>query len=117
MPYGRSQTPRYPWIHPPPARRGDHPVESQKNRPDTGFVVNNFAVNQNTTSGTQPAAADTRRVFIVHGHDEATREAVARLVEQSVEKLGVRRPWPSRRQDWLRFRSRTDGQVRSRACP
>jgi predicted nucleotide-binding protein len=29
-----------------------------------------------------PAAAPSRRIFIVHGHDEAMREAVARLVQQ-----------------------------------
>jgi hypothetical protein len=58
-----------------------------------GTQLENFVV---TTSDTEASASwSSRRVFIVHGHDEAAREAVARLVERAGLEAVILREQPN----------------------
>jgi predicted nucleotide-binding protein len=74
---------------------GIHPQERQKHLRDS--IASNVALLQSAVkllnerlehaapaqmTTTKPAAAPSRRVFIVHGHDEAAKQSVARFLEQ-----------------------------------
>jgi predicted nucleotide-binding protein len=49
--------------------------EIEQRPPDTAFCLDDAA-------SQQPIVADARKVFVVHGHDEAALQAVARFLEQ-----------------------------------